>query len=59
MTIYARLIGGPRDSDLTEILPIGYTVVGTETFDHPDPRGSGICYEENRFLARWRSDEVE
>ena len=57
MNNHFRLIGGPRDSDIAESLPIDYTVVDTETFDRPDPRHADIVYEETRFVAKWRSDE--
>ena len=57
MNNHFHLIGGPRDSDIAESLPIDYTVVDTETFDRPDPRHADIVDEDTRFVAKWRGDE--
>lgn len=55
---YFRLVGGPRHGELASSLPPAYAVVGTETFDRPDPARNDIVYEETRFVANWSGDEL-
>lgn len=58
MSNHFRLVGGPRDSDVTTSLPIEYTVVTTETFSRLHPDHNDIFYEDTRFVATWRGDEA-
>jgi len=58
MTSMHRLVGGPRDGEKVENVPSDYTVVNHETFDVPSAEHDDIVVESDRFVARWRGDEL-
>lgn len=58
MTLQHRLIGGPRDGEIVNAVPLEYTIVNSESSDEPSPGHADIVLESRRFTARWRGDEL-